>query len=278
MRTRALVPAFLIAVLATAAPLAQQSPGERVEWNKPVEPFRIAGNIYYVGAAGVSAFLIRTPEGSILLDGGLPETAPRIVDSIRKLGFDIRDVKYLLNSHAHFDHAGGLAELKRLSGATLAVSAADSSALKAGGPDLPAAAVDRMLSDRDTVAVGGTTLTAHITPGHTKGCTTWTMKTAEAGRSYDVVFHCSTSVVDRLIGNKSYPDIVPDYQRTFEALGGLKADVFLGAHPAFFGMEEKRKRMQAGGPNPFVDPAELRRFNERSKRQFQQALAKEGGL
>src|SRR5687768_559502 len=179
MRTRVLF--LLCAVMVAATVLAQRSPAERRAWNEPGEPFRIIGNIYYVGAAGVSAFLIRTNEGSILLDGGLPETAPLIAQSIKALGFDIRDVKYLLNSHAHFDHAGGLAELKRLTGAALLMSYWDAAALENGAQTVPAVAADKRLQDRETVALGGTTLTAHITAGHTKGCTTWTMRTEEGG-------------------------------------------------------------------------------------------------
>lgn len=273
MRTRLI--SFFMAAATAVSVSAQRSPAERRAWNEPVEPFKIIGNIYYVGAAGVSAFLIRTNDGSILIDGGLPETAPRIAQSLRALDVDIRDVKYLLNSHGHFDHAGGLAELKRLSRATLLMSAPDAEAVAAGAQNMPAVKADRLLRDRETVTLGGTTLTAHLTPGHTKGCTTWTMKVNEGGRPYDVLFHCSTSVVDTLIGNKGYPDIVSDYLRTFARLQELKADVFLGAHPSFFNMDEKRRKLAMAGPNPFVDPSELRRFNDRSRRDFEAALARE---
>lgn len=253
----------------------QQSSDQRREWNQPVEPFRIIGNVYYVGAAGVSAFLINTPDGSILLDGGLPETAPRIAQNVATLGFDIRGVKQLLNSHAHFDHGGGLAELQRLSGAPLAASAADGAVLSAGREDMPAVRVSRTLKDGDTVTLGSVVMTAHITPGHTKGCTTWSTLAREGGRDYKVLFHCSTSVVDTLVGNKTYPGIVADYQRTFEKLGALDADIFLGNHPSFFRMADKRARMRSGEPNPFIDPSELKRFNERSKEQFEAVLNKE---
>lgn len=253
----------------------QQSSDQRREWNQPVEPFRVIGNIYYVGAAGVSAFLIQTSDGSILLDGGLPETAPHIARNISALGFDIRGVKQLVNSHAHFDHGGGLAELQRLSGAPLAASAADGAVLSAGSEDMPAVRVSRTLADGDTIVIGGTVMTAHITPGHTKGCTTWSTVAHEAGRDYKVLFHCSTSVVDTLVGNKGYPGIVADYRRTFERLAELEADVFLGNHPSFFDMAVKRRKMAAGAPNPFVDPSELKRFSERSRAHFEAALNKE---
>ena len=253
---------------------AQQTASDRASWNNPVEPFRIIGNVYYVGAAGVSAFLIRTTDGLILLDGALPETAPRIARNIATLGFNIRDVKVLLNSHAHYDHGGGLAELKRLSGASLVASAADAPALEAGDPDMPAVRVDRRINDGDTVALGGVTMTAHLTPGHTKGCTTWTTAAAEGGRSYDVLFHCSTSVVDTLVGNTKYPNIVQDYEKTFATLRAMKADIFLTNHPFFFDIEKKRAAMGTAGPNPFVDPTELQRFNDRQEQNFKAALEK----
>jgi metallo-beta-lactamase class B len=279
MTQRATVLLILAIVLAqtvlAARPLAQRGPDERTAWNRPFAPFHVVGNIHYVGAAGVSAFLIVTPDGSILLDGGLPETAKPIADNITKLGSRLRDVKYLLNSHAHFDHAGGLAELKRMTGASLIASTGDAPALKAGAPDMPAVVVDRIVGDGEAVRLGDATLTAHETPGHTKGCTTWTMTTTEGGRVYRVVFYCSTSVVDRLVDNAGYPQIVGDYERTFAALRTLTADVFLANHPDFFEMEAKRKRINAEGPNPFIDPAEMGRFVAGSERQFRATLAKE---
>jgi metallo-beta-lactamase class B len=266
--------AVLISVLAVS-PMAQQTSVDRAAWNRPFQPFHLIGNIYYVGATGVSAFLIVTPGGSILLDGGLPETAPQIARNIAELGFRLSDVKYLLNSHAHFDHAGGLAELKRLSGATMVASAGDAPALRAGGPAMPAVVVDRIVKDGDILQIGGTTLTANITPGHTKGCTTWTMTATEKGRAQRVVFYCSTSVVDRLVGNETYPQIVTDYEQTFRKLRTLPSEVFLAPHPSFFDLENKRQRMKADGPNPFIDPTELFHFVEDSERQFRADLAKQ---
>jgi metallo-beta-lactamase class B len=275
MHTR--IVGLLLCVLLATSTLAgaPQARDERTAWNQPFEPFNVIGDISYVGAAGVSAFLITTEAGSILLDGGLPETAPQIARNIEALGFRLADVKYLLNSHAHFDHAGGLAELQRRSKATIVASARDSETLKTGSPDMPAVAVGRVVKDGETVKLGGTTMTAHITPGHTKGCTTWTMTTADGGRPYDVVFYCSTSVVDRLVGNSRYPEIVSDYEHTFAAMRAFKSDVFLAPHPDFFRMEEKRRRMSTGGPNPFVDPSELQRFVEGSERQFRAELKKQ---
>jgi metallo-beta-lactamase class B len=263
---------------AAAAPASPASPGghasRREAWNQPFAPFRVIGNIHYVGA-GVSSFLITTPEGAILLDGGLPETAPLISKSIAELGFRVSDVKFLLNSHAHYDHAGGLAALKKASRARLVASQGDAPALRAGNPDQPAVAVDRVVNDGDTVELGGTVLTAHVTPGHTPGCTTWTTTVTDAGKPYRVVFFCSTSVVDHLVGNSHYPGIVADYERSFTALRALPADVFLGPHPEFFQMAAKRERMKSGGPNPFIDPGELRRYLDQSEQKFREVLERE---
>ena len=265
----------LILLLVLAARPVQRTLDERAAWNRPFKPFHLIGNVYYVGATGVSAFLIVTPAGSVLLDGGLPETAAQIARNIADLGFRLTDVKYLLNSHAHFDHAGGLAELKRQSGAALVASNGDAPTLRAGAKDLPAVNVDRVVGDGESLRLGDVALVANVTPGHTKGCTTWSMKTTESGRAYNVVFYCSTSVVDRLIGNEGYPQIVADYERSFVKLRQLSADVFLGPHPGFFDMENKRKKLKPGEPNPFVDPNELLRFVNNSERQFRVELEKQ---
>ncbi len=256
---------------------AQSSVSQSAAWNRPAAPFRIAGNLYYAGAEGVSSFPIVTPAGSILLDGGLPETAPQIEKNIAALGFRLADVKYLLNSHAHFDHAGGLAQLKRDSGAQLIASRADAAVIAAGqGRDLPAVRVDRVVADGGKVELGGAVMTAVLTPGHTKGCTTWTMPVSAEGKIYNVVFYCSTSVVDRLKGNRAYPRIISDYRRSFEVLAKLPCDVFLGPHPEFFHMDEKRAKLAAGGPNPFIDPNEMQVYVEKSRRDFERQVEKQG--
>jgi len=259
--------------------VAQSNSAARMAWNKPVKPFRIAGNIYYVGMAGVSSFLVVTPAGDILLDGGLPESAAPIERNIAALGFHVRDVKYLLNSHAHYDHCGGLAKLKRESGAQMIASQGDAPALASGDQpgfsSAPAVKVDRIIDDGATVTLGGVLLTAHITPGHTKGCTTWTMPVTEGGRKYNVLFYCSTSVVDNLVNNRNYPNIAADYEASFQKLRALPCDIFLGSHPGFFNMDEKLRRRAAGGPNPFIDPAEYRAFVDHSEQDFRAALKKQ---
>lgn len=254
---------------------AQNSADQRAAWNQPVKPFRIIGNIYYVGAANVSSFYINTPQGAILLDGGLPETAPLIEKSIAELGFSIRDVKFLLNSHAHFDHCGGLAELKKLSGAQMIASERDRPVLvsaQGGFAPFPAVKVDRVIGDKQTVQLGDVTLTAHLTPGHTKGCTTWTMPVTEGGKTYQVVFYCSTSVVDKLVNNSDYPGIVSDYMRSFAELRKMPCDVFLGPHGGFFNLDAKRKQLEAGKLDAFVDPTEMQKYVEQSEQSFRKQL------
>jgi len=257
---------------------AQNNAEQRAQWNIPFKPFRIIGNIYYVGPANVSSFYIQTPQGAILLDGGLPETAPLIEKSIAELGFSIKDVKFLLNSHAHYDHCGGLAELKKLSGARVVASERDRPVLvsaQGGAGPFPAVAVDRVIGDRQTVELGGVTLTAYLTPGHTKGCTTWTMPVSDAGKTYQVVFYCSTTVVDKLVNNSGYPEIASDYERSFAELRKMPCDVFLAPHAGFFNLEEKRKQLESGKLDAFVDPTEMKKYVDESERSFRKQLAQQ---
>ena len=255
-------------------------------WNRPVEPFRIIGNVYYVGATEVSSFLITTPEGHILLDSGFAETVPLIQANLKKLGFKIEDVKILINSHAHYDHAGGLADLKELTGAKLMTSEADAALLANGGKgdfrwgdDLSYKPVkaDRLLRDNDKVELGGVTLTARLTPGHTKGSTTWTMKVKEAGKQLDVIFAGSTSAPGyKLIDNPNYPGIAADYAYTFRLLKSLHCDVFLGPHGSFFSLLDKAARLKQGEKNnPFIDPKGYRKFLEESEKDFLEQLEKQ---
>lgn len=238
------------------------------------------GNLYYVGASDITAFLITSPRGSIVLDGGFPETAPQILANIRKLGFKTRDVKWLLNSHAHADHAGGLAELKRATGAKLAASAEDAPLLERGGlrdPDFadrllfPAVRPDRILHDGDTVTVGDSTLTAHLTPGHTHGCTTWTMALHDQGRTYQAVFVCSTSIVAARV-----TPLKEEYERSFRTLRGLHPDLFFGSHGSFFDLDEKVKRLAAGAtPNPFLDRKGYIAYLDGAEAAFREKLKQE---
>ncbi len=278
--------AVCLLFFASAGLMAQINPRERRAWNAPVQPFRIVGNVYYVGAHGVSSFLIATPDGLIVLDGGFTETAPLIERNIRALGFQLKNVKYLLNSHAHYDHCGGLAKLKQDSGAQLLASAPDSETLNTGhqlsyGPGqheayFPRVRVDRTIRDGERISLGGAVLTAHLTPGHTKGCTTWTMPVVEHGATHNVVFYCSTSVAGNLlVNNPKYPNIVLDYETSFALLRKLPCDVFLGPHPDFFHLDEKLKRRKAGQLNAFIDPKELTRFIDESQQEFELELGRQ---
>jgi metallo-beta-lactamase class B len=275
------VTAALLALLAAAAlPRA---------WAESREPFNVVGDIYSVGSAEVTSFLITSPKGHVLIDGGFAETAPQIVRNIDKLGFKLEDVKVLLSSHAHFDHAGGLAELKRRTGAQVMASRADAESLARGGKgdpqfgdSLPFAPVyaDRLVQDGGVVRVGPIELVAHITPGHTQGCTTWTTVQRDEGRPVHVVFLCSVSVPDeyRLMGNPRYPRAVEDYERSFRTLRALPCDVLLGPHASFFQQDERRARIADGAPNPFVDPAACVTHLDRSEQAFRAHLEKERAM
>ena len=264
----------LCALFALRVSTAQaQATEEWRSWNQPVEPFRIAENLYYVGASDIASYLITTSEGHILIDGGFVETAPQIEANISKLGFKVEEVKILLNSHAHFDHAGGLAALKARSGAKLFASAPDATLLESGGKgdfrfgdegQFPPVVVDRRLADGEAVTLGGATLTARLTPGHTRGATTWTFK---AG-SFDVVVVSSASILDyRFVGKESYPGIAADFERTFAVLEALPVQIFLAPHGGFFDLAGKRERAASGMGlrNPWVDPAGYKAWVARAK-------------
>jgi metallo-beta-lactamase class B len=237
-------------------------------WKPAIPPRHIIGNIYYVGMSGVSSWLITTPEGHILIDSAFEESVPQICRNIEQLGFHVSDIKWLLSSHAHADHTGGHALMKRLSGARIVASAADARVMASGGADdfspfpkelLAYAPVkaDRIVQDGDEVSLGGVTLTAHLTPGHTKGATTWTMPVQDGEQTYNVVFFSSVSLVPptRLLNNPDYPSIAEDYAATFRMLKALPCDIFLAPHADQFGLAEKLQRLaQGASPNPFIDP------------------------
>jgi metallo-beta-lactamase class B len=255
---------FLGLLLLLPATVYAQPDETSRSWNQPVKPYRIIGNIYYVGASDIASYLIVTPRGHILLDSGFVETVPQIQQNVVQLGFRLEDVKILINSHAHYDHAGGLALLKRLTAATLMTSEADAALLAAGGNGDPnfgdkypfePVKTDRILRDGDKVQLGGVTMVAHLTPGHTKGNTTWTMTVMDGRRRYNVVFAGSTTAPGyKLVDNPNYPQIVADYQRTFQVLKSLPCDVFLAPHANFFDMTRKSKLLEQGTkPNPFID-------------------------
>ena len=275
----------LAAAVTTGSSLrAQNSP----DWTEPFPAFRIAGNLYYVGSKGLANYLITTPQGHILINSDLEESVPLIRASIEKLGFKFSDVRILLISHAHWDHDAGSAAIKSLTGARYMVMDGDVSVVESGGTTdfqygnnpatlYPSAKVDRVLHDGDEVKLGDATLVAHLTPGHTKGCTTWTMKVDEAGKTYDVVIVGSPNVNEgyKLVGNSSYPEIASDYERTFRVLKSLPVDFFLGAHGSYFDLETKYARLKAGATSPFIDPAGYKSYVADREKAFRTELAKQ---
>lgn len=237
------------------------------EWSEPFPPHRMIGNIYYVGSRGLASYLITTPDGHILINSNLKTSVPLIRESVEKLGFHFNDIKILLISHAHFDHDAGSTEILKLTGAKYMVMDADVSVVESGGKTdfqygedstlfYPAAKVDRVLHDGDEVKLGDTVLTAHKTAGHTRGCTTWSLRVNDAGKAYDVVIVGSPNVNPgyKLVNNLRYPEIADDYAHGFRVLRSLPCDIFLGAHGGYFGMEAKYAKLKAGGANPYIDP------------------------
>ena len=289
--------AFLATQIAMGEPsLAEKNAAENAaikkeweSWNGPFKPFRIIGNIHYVGASGLSSFLITKPEGHILIDTGFEMTVPLVRENMAKLGFKLTDIKIILNSHAHLDHAGGHALMKKLTGARILMSEADAALLASGGTNdftpfpkemmayRPAKA-DRILRDGDKVTLGGTTLTCHLTPGHTKGCTTWTMNVVEDGKTHHVVFFGSTSILQGvpLVNNTNYPGIADDLAASYKKLKSLPCDVFLAPHASFFGLAEKAAKLEHGAkPNPFIDPTAFKTFIEQAEQKFSTQLERE---
>ena len=253
------------------------------DWNKAIPPFRIAGNLYYVGTNYLASYLITTPAGDILINPDYAESVPLIEQSVEKLGFHFRDIKIILISHAHDDHAAGCAlAKKRASGARLMVMEQDVPIVEHGGlgdfyysSRWEPAKVDRVLHDLSQVQLGGVTLTAHLTPGHTKGCTTWTMDVKDGGKTLHTVIVGSPNVNTGyvLVGNKKYPGIATDYEREFRVLHSLPCDFFLGAHGAYFNMDEKLKLLKAGAANPFIDPGGYKAYIDDREQAFRKELA-----
>ena len=254
-------------------------------WNKPTEPFTLIGNVHYVGTNGLAVYLITTPQGHVLIDTAMPEATSQIKSSIEKLGFKVADIKILINTHAHIDHTGGLAELKQLSGGQLISGTADKPLLEGGyypGQEtvellkFPPVKVDRTVSEGDTVSVGAVTLTAHATPGHSPGCTSWTTTVQDGAEARSVIFFCSATVaLNRLVGAPTHSTIVEDYRKTFAWARMVHPDVFLAPHPEMYGMQEKRAKIAAGAPNPFVKPGEFDTYVASLEKAFDEGLAKQ---
>ena len=257
-------------------------------WSEPVDPFHIAGPIYYVGTRGLGVFLITTPAGNILIGGAVPGAAPLIEASIRKLGFKPEEIQILLSNHAHADHVGTLADFQKLTGAQVAAMQGDVELLKSGGKTdylfagdsrfhFPPVTTDRVLKDGDVVSLGAISLTAHATPGHTPGCTTWTTTVPDGGRSYSVVFaDCKTiNAGTRLVKDPSYPGIADDYRRTFQVLESLHPDIFLSYHSEVYDLENKRARAAREGVQAWVDPQGFQAYVANGKLKLAEQIAKE---
>jgi metallo-beta-lactamase class B len=254
----------------------------------PFPPFRVAGNLYYVGSEDLAAYLIVTPQGDILINSNLESSPALIKKSIESLGFHFSDIKILLISHAHSDHVGGSAEILRETHAKYEVMDPDISVVESGGHTdfrygndetmwFPPAHVDRALHDGDTVSLGGVTLTAHLTAGHTKGTTTWTLDEIEAGRTLQVVIVGGPNVNPgyKLAHNAAYPQIADDYRHQFEVLASLPCEIFLGAHGVYFGLNEKYARFKAGDRNAFIDSAGYKAYVEDRKQAFEAELSRQ---
>jgi metallo-beta-lactamase class B len=280
-----LISLLLFGWFALASPvLAQSDPN----WTRPFPPFRIIGNIYWVGSYDLATYLITTPQGNILVNTGVGDTAKQIKASVEQLGFKLADTKILTATHGHFDHVAGMAELKRMTGARLIVAEQDKELLESGGQldfrfgDTPGARfepvnVDATLKDSDSISLGGTVLTAHLHPGHTKGATSFTLNVQEGGKTYRVVIANMGSINPGVTvsGMAKYPGITEDYARTFKAQKDMPIDVWLASHAAQFKMHDKYKPGDAFNPDRFVDPQGFKAAVEQLEKTYQDQLAKE---
>lgn len=276
---------MMLIYASVGAQTAQPAQTTGADFLVPFPAHHVIGNIYFVGSKGLGIYLVSTPQGHILINAGLEDSVPMIQQSVEKLGFRFGDIKILLISHAHFDHDAGAARIKKLTGAKYFVMDSDVPVVTSGGkkdpfyahtPGMlyPTAKVDRVLHHGDTVRLGDSLLTAHLTPGHTKGCTTWTMKVREGSQSYDVVIVGSPNVNEgyKLVNNATYPQIASDYEKTFGVLRSLHCDVFLGAHGSYYDMESKYPRM-SDGANPFIDPKGYQKYVAEREQAFRAELA-----
>jgi metallo-beta-lactamase class B len=273
--------ALCLAAVSSTAAFGDSPP----EWTRPTEPFHIVGPIDYVGTEGIGVYLIRTSAGAIVIDAGPAQAAPIVERNIVKLGLKLSDVKILLATHAHWDHVAGMAQLKRDTGARLLASAADRGALDRGTPPsdtdygvvrFAPVKVDGLVVDGRPVRLGNIALTPVLTPGHTPGCTSWTMQVKERGRTLSVLFPCSLSVAgNKLVGNKGYPGIVGDYRKSFARLSRIKADVVLPAHPELADVLGRARRSKEGDASAFVDPKVLPGMVSNFTAAFDQELAKQ---
>ena len=280
----------LVALLPLAGPAQAQTVKDllatmRAKWNAPTEPFKMIGNVYYVGTEGLASYLITSPQGHVLVDMVMPESTSLVKANIEKLGFKITDIKYILNTHAHIDHTGGLAEIKKASGARMVSGEADKALLEGGyypgaenddALNFPPVKVDRTVREGDEVTVGDVKLTARETPGHSPGCTSWEFSVKDGDATRSALIFCSGTVaLNRLVGDPTYFGIVADYRKTFARARDMKVDVLLAPHPEMYKMAEKRAKLSEGGPNPFVSPGEFKAYAATLEKAFEDALVKQ---
>jgi metallo-beta-lactamase class B len=262
----------------TQLSLFQRNVGGPNDMTTPFPPHKVIGNIYYVGTKSLAVFLITTPQGHILVNSTYERNVPAIQQSVETLGFKFSDIKILLGSHAHGDHMEGDAAVKALTGAQVVAMAEDVPALEAMKPGGKPHPIDRVIHDGDIVTLGGTTLVAHLTPGHSRGCTTWTMKAQDAGKAYDVVIIGSlgTNPGFKLVNNAETPGIAEEFIRAFKVSRALPCDVPLGSHPGMYNLEEKFAKLGKGGPNPFIDPDGYKLEVDIDEAMFRAVLAEQG--
>lgn len=284
----------IVLIASLAASAATPAPAQNLEsvlaqmrkrWDASAEPFRVIGNIHYVGTKGLAAYLITSSQGHVLIDTVMPGNTATTKAAIEKLGFKVSDIRYLVNTHAHLDHTGGFADIKKASGAQMVAGAKDKPLLESGtypgrehvaALKFPPVSVDRAVNDGDVLTLGPIRLVAHATPGHSPGCTTWTMKVKEGDAEHGVIFFCSGTVaLNRLVGAPTHAGIVEDYRRTFAAAAKIEGDVLLAPHPEMFDMDAKRAAMAPGAPNPFIRPGEFQAYLGKLKGAFETALARQ---
>jgi len=282
------VSSLLLIICLACVPLTHSNGITQSEWSQPFPAFRIAGNLYYVGTKDLASYLITTPEGHILINSTLEENVPLIRRSVESLGFKFTDVKILLISHAHWDHNAASALVKELTGAKYMVMDGDVEAVESGGKTdfqyrndpqtlYKPTKVDRVLHDGDEVKLGGSVLVAHLTAGHTKGCTTWSMRVSEGTKSYNAVIIGSPNVNPgyKLVGNELYPQIADDYAKGFRLLRSLPCDLFLGAHGSYFDLTTKYERFKRDGTTAFIDPSGYNDYVTEREQAFQRELRKQ---
>jgi metallo-beta-lactamase class B len=258
---------------------------EEASWRKPFPSYRVIGNVYYVGTSDLACFLITTPAGHMLINTGLADSVPLIRAGIQKLGFRMEDIKLLLTMQAHYDHVAGLAEIKRLTSARMLASEQDAPVLEDGGRSdfflgkegwFTPVKVDALIKDGQAIQLGGSTVTPHLTPGHTKGSVTYTLQVVEGGRKYDVVIANMASIVSgKLLGNPKYPNMAADFAKTLEVQKGLPCDVFLGAHASQFDMHRKYGPGAPYNPSTFVDPDGYKAAIANYEKAYTEQLARE---